>query len=267
MSEKNKEQELFNTSQLNKKWQNLMIKSLHRVVDDKFIVFTNDMNEFDWIYNSDTSNPNYSEMKETQLISEITCLKTKDLNICEWSIQQQFRELLGEAFSNIYSCKYENAETVLKKADCYISKRNFDITRTWTMLSSLITMIVITLIAFIVLCKIKPTGIFQVLNYSLFGVIGVFVASFMNLNKQYMLIEIGKYRICSEVIAHSFVGICLAFVGLLCIKNNILLPTLNDLPCEHSEILIAICISCCEGFFPRLISKFDSQIGGKSDAK
>lgn len=266
MSRKNKEQVFFNTSQLNKKWQNLTIKSLHRVVDDKFIVFTNDMNEFDWIYNSDKSNPNYSGEKESQLISEITCLKTKDLNVCEWSIQQQFRELLGEAFSNIFSCKYENAENVLKTADNYISKRNFDITRAWTMVSSLITMLTTTTIAFFVLCKIKPTGIYQVLNYSLFGSIGVFIASFMNLNKQYMLIEIGKFRICSEVIAHSFVGICLAFVGLLCIKNNILLPSLNDLNFDHSEILIAICISCCEGFFPRLISKFDSQIGGKTDA-
>lgn len=45
---------LFDNSELDvEDWKKLKILDLHRTVDDKLIVFTNDKKEFDWIFNHD----------------------------------------------------------------------------------------------------------------------------------------------------------------------------------------------------------------------
>lgn len=266
MKKKLKEDCFVDNSELDPHWEKYKIKSLHRVVDDKFIVFTNERNEFDWVYTPDEKNPNFDIEMNTNLISKVTCIKTKDLNISEWGIQQQFRELLGEAFSNIYNCNYKNALELINKADRYITKRNFEVTRCWSMVTYMVVMLICTIIGFLLIRNIgESVTLFQIFEYSLFGSVGVFIASFMNMNKQNMLIEVGLFRICLESIVHSLIGISLAFIGLICVKNNLILPSLNELTFEHSEVLLAICFSCCEGFFPRLISKFDSSIEGEEN--
>lgn len=261
---------LFDNSELDvEDWKKLKILDLHRTVDDKLIVFTNDKKEFDWIFNHDENNQKRNESLEHECITYITAIKTKDLNIHSWKIQKEFRELLSDALSNIYYCDYDNAKLGISKADEFISSRNREAIRTWSLVSTFLSTITILFICINMLINIDVDihPISQLLIYSGFGSIGVFLASFMNLNKKNLQVFVGMIGVIIESIIHVFVGSGLAFFGLLLVKNNIILSFLDKLPFEHHEILISILFSCCESLFPRFIVKFENTTGEEIDAK
>lgn len=252
----------FDNAELNvEEWKNLKILDLHRTVADKVIVFSNEKNEFDWIYDYDINNPNRNSSFEHACITNITAIKAKDLNIHSWTIKKEFRELLADALSNIYYCDYENAQKAIAKANDFISLRNKESVRTWSLVTTTITTLIIIFFSLNKLINFTDTQhpIYTLLIYSCFGSIGVFLASFMNLNKKNLQVSVGMFRVTVESIIHVIVGICLAFFGLLLVKNNILLSILDKLPFVHHEILISIIFSCCESIFPRFIVKFEKD--------
>lgn len=252
--------------ELPEKWRDLPVKTIHRMTDDGYIVFTNaNNNDFDWVYEekSITGNKNFILEHHDRILSKMTGIKAKELNVSNEKIIREFREILSNVIANLYVCDYENADTSLSEAESFILKHHAETTRVWNIVITTIVSSVFIIAAFLLLwfdMIPEENEIFKVGMYSLFGGIGVIISTFMNLNRRFMLIESGKLRIGIECFIHSIVGIFLAFIGLLLIKNNLLMTILNDLPFPHSEILIATIFASCEGFFPSFISSFDKNI-------
>lgn len=155
-----------------------------------------------------------NESLEHECITYITAIKTKDLNIHSWKIQKEFRELLSDALSNIYYCDYDNAKLGISKADEFISSRNKEAIRTWSLVSTFLSTITILFLCMNMLINIDVNfhPISKLLIYSGFGSIGVFLASFMNLNKKNLQVFVGMIGVIMESIIHVFVGSGLAFL-------------------------------------------------------
>lgn len=252
--------------ELPEKWKHLSVKRIHRMTDNGYIVFTNSTNgDFDWEYNDDIveNSEKFNFEQHDFILSRMTQIKAKELNVVNDEIITEFRELLSNVIANLYCCDYKNAEISLSEAEAFILKHHAETTRVWNIVTtSIVSLFFIVLGLFLLWFDIIPKDkeIFRVGMYSLFGGIGVIISTFMNLNKRYMFIESGRGRIGIESFIHSIVGVFLAFIGLLLIKNNLIMTILNDLPFSHSEILIAIIFASCEGFFPSFISNFDKKL-------
>lgn len=252
--------------ELPEEWKELPVKRIHRMTDDGYIVFTNsNNNDFDWVYNDEKVEVSNSFNREQHdcILSRMTQVKAKELNVSNDEIIREFRELLSNVIANLYFCDYKNADISLLEAKAFILKHHAETTRVWNIVITTIVSLFFVVLGFLLLwLNIIPNGkeIFQVGMYALFGGIGVVITTFMNLSKRYMFIESGKIRIGIECFIHSIVGVFLAFIGLLLIKNNLIMTMLNDLSFPHSEILIAIIFASCEGFFPSFISSFDKNL-------
>ena len=252
--------------ELPEKWKYLSVKRIHRMTDEGYIVFTNGTNdEFDWVYddNSVESSANFNREMHDFILSRMTQVTAKELNVASNKIIIEFRELLSNVIANLYCCDYKNADVSLTVAESFILKHHAETTRVWNIVTTSIVSLIFVVAGFILLWfEIIPKDkeIFRVGMYAMFGGIGVIISTFMNLNKRYMLIESGRFRIGLESFIHSIVGIFLAFIGLLLIKNKLVMTILNDLPFSHSEVLISIIFASCEGFFPSFISNFDKKL-------
>lgn len=271
---KNAQQDLeVSKDELPERWKHLSVKRIHRMTDEGYIVFTNHTNDdFDWEYDDNTveSDENFNREQHDFILSRMTRIKAKELNVANNEIIREFRELLSNVIANLYCCDYKNADVSLSEAESFILKHHAETTRVWNMVTTSIVSFIFVVTGFCLLWfEMIPNEkeIFKVGMYALFGGIGVIITTFMNLNKRYMLIESGRFRIGIESFIHSIVGILLAFLGLLLIKNNLVMTTLNDLPFPHSEILIAIIFASCEGFFPSFISNFDKSLINSEEKK
>lgn len=250
---------MVSKEELGDEWKHLPVEIIHRMKDNSYIVFTNSEKDFDWEI-KDNKNEGFNKKTNDKLITKLTEINTKDFNITNQNIRKQFHELLADAFCNIYECDYDNAKYSLEVAENFILKQHNETTRTWSICATVVSSILAIVIGILLLKRnsFAEDSFSKLFVYSLFGAIGVCISNFMNLNKRFMMIETGFYRVVIESIAHVLIGILLAFFALLLIKNNLILAMFNDLQ-NNSEILISIIFASCEGFFPSVITHFNKK--------
>lgn len=242
-----------------KKWkeeEGLPIKEIIRL-SENYAIWINFNNELDWKF-SDLPKENYDEKQLNEILNNLAYTNTYSTYINNEKIKKTFFILLGEAYVPLFCNDYENARKGCKRAEEYILKKNNDITRTWSLFTIICSMPVFILLSALLIC-LSENQIIKLFGYSLFGVIGVFIASFYNLNKSYLTVENGKTKIILETLIRILLGCCVSFVTLILIQLGFLLPQIKSNDSSLLYIAFSILISTSEKIFPSVLEKVELE--------
>jgi hypothetical protein len=263
-----KKEKIMDNDQLLAKWKDLPIKK-HIRISETYIIFINEDDEFDWKVDGELNTlQGYDNLKFNKLYNRLSEIELLDININEPQIKRRFKELIANALVNIFECDYANAEIGIEKALAFINKKNYEITRIWTLLSTTITSLILFSIGLLFLLNYNGNEIIKTLIYSMCGSIGVLIITFINLNKTDILIESGCLNICIESSIRVFVGVFISFIGLLLIKFKLILPQISESKINDWELVVAVLLAPCEKLVPKVFGKFEQTIlEEKNDGK
>ncbi|MDR0606029.1 MAG: hypothetical protein LBG80_17205 [Bacteroidales bacterium] len=239
-----------------KRWQDLPIKK-HLFITENYIVFMNTDNEIDWKidYKEEVS---YNEIEFNRLVNMSEQIATQNINISNEKINKRFHQILGSGIAKLCEYDYTNAEKSFEQAQSYIVEKNYEITRIWKLQSTSLSALIIGSIAFILNNRYSgDDDNIKLFIYSLFGSLGVFLSTFINLKNICYNIETGRCNIYFESFVRVIAGIIISFIGLLAIKHNLILSPINEINAKNIEILFAILLAPSQNLIPSLFYKFD----------
>lgn len=242
------------------KWADLPIKK-HLRISEVYIIFINNNDEFDWKYENPTDvSKGYNEKEYNRLYNYLSEIEIQDININNQSIKRRFKELIANALVNLFECDYENAEKGLSTAKDYITRKNYETTRIWSLVTTSIITIIFFAIGIVGISLYKTDDIIKILFSSFFGSSSILMFSFIGINKTNISIESGFWFVVSESAIRVLVGIFIGFIGILLIKYRFILPQIIDSSIMNYEIPIAILISPCEKLIPKVIGRLDNEM-------
>jgi hypothetical protein len=246
--------------ELLKKWKDLPIKR-HYFVTKDYIVFLNENNEMDWkIDYENTENTNYNQSEFNRLINISEEITTQNVNITDEKINKRFFQILGSGLAKLCEFDYLNAEKSFEQAKIYITEMNYETTRMWKLQATVICSMVIALVGFLFLSNYSGNNfILKMFIFSLFGSIGVLLSTFINLKNIRFNIETGMKNIYFESFSRIIIGIVISFIGLLAIKCNLILSTLNDIKIENIEVLYSVLLAPSQTLIPSLFHRFEKM--------
>lgn len=241
------------------------VNSLVRYSSDRYIVWLDCENEFDW---ETTDNYNKQNAEEINTyISRIGVLQHQPTSRCLSQKQyKEFNYMLAEAVVLVLENELCEAEKHICAAEQYLKNRNCEITRKWQLEYCFIILAIIFAITGIVKHNYANLSNFfgltldamNTIGYSILGTVGATLSIIQKSGKKCYDCESGRFLNFLEILSRMFASIISGFVVIYLYKLDLIFANF------HSEenakyCLVIICIIA--GFSERLVPSIINNFG------
>ena len=214
-----------------------------------YVVFIDIAGDLDWICDDDHSEE-HLEPKTAALAARALSIEAMPCKQLSQENRMAFKRLLGAAIVSAFEGNRDDAETLMLQAQTFLQDRTQELSRRWTLISSTILLIVVS----VLLCLGHPK---PVLVPTLFGLFGAYVSIVGRSGSRRTDSGAGKKLHFVESAVRLVVGMLLGNIGVQ-FFNSPIAPELARGLCESDAGIktAAFAAGFLDTFIPSMISAY-----------